>query len=144
MKFWYPLHPTRPIEEGKKSIVFNPPGESLSGEKIHQWIGARITFDKGNSDLIRIERHITFLRCLLEQNFDFTRLITNKEYFSTYRSSVFEDLMQVIANWKLEILGPVEHKKIGKMLVVIKKSRFHPKYVLKKIISGFTDLLTLN
>lgn len=81
---------------------------------------------------------------MLEQNFDFTRVVTNEEHFSTYGSSVFEDLGRVRAGWKLEVLEPVEHKKIGKRLVVIKKSRFHPKYVLKKIISSFTDLLTIN
>jgi len=139
MRFWYPLHPTRPIEEGRKPIVFTPPGELRAGERIHQWMGARYTIDKRNSDLRRLDRHITLLRSLLEQNFDFTRLITNKEYYSTYGASVFEDLTQVEADWKLEVLGPVAHKKIGRRLVVIKKSRFHPKYVLKKIISRFTD-----
>jgi hypothetical protein len=144
MKFWYPLYPTRPIEDGRKSIVFTPPGELLSGERIHQWMGARYTIDEGNSDIRRLDRHITLLHSLLEQNFDFTRLVANEEHFSTYGSSVFEDLRQVRAGWKLEVLEPVEHKKIGKRLVVIRKSRFHPKYVLQKIISRFTDLLNLN
>jgi hypothetical protein len=42
---WIPrdlwLSPQRPIEEGKRRIVFKPPFEELSGERIHQWIGAR-------------------------------------------------------------------------------------------------------
>lgn len=71
--------------------------------------------------------------------FDFAKLVANEEHFSTYGASVFEDLRQVRASWKLEVLGPVAHKNIGRRLVVIKKSRFHPKYVLKKIISRFTD-----
>ena len=144
MKFWYPLHPTKPIEEGRKYIVFTPPGELLSGERLHQWMGARYTIDEGNSDLRRLDRHITLLRSLSEQDFDFTILVANEEHFSTYGSSAFEDLRQVRADWKLEVLGPVEHKKIGKRLVVTRKSRFHPKYLLKKIISSFTDLLNLN
>lgn len=143
MKFWYPLHPTRPIEEGRKSIVFTPPGELLSGERIHQWMGARYTIDEGNSDLRRLDRHITLLRSLLEQNFDFAKLVANEEQVSTYGSNVFEDLRQVGADWKLEVLEPVEHKRIGKRLVVIKKSRFDPKYLLQKIISSLADLLNL-
>lgn len=39
--FWYPLEPQRPVEEGRKIVVFEPPEERLAGERIHQWIGAR-------------------------------------------------------------------------------------------------------
>lgn len=56
MKFWHPLHPTRPIEEGRKSTAFTPPGEVLSGERVHQCMGARYTIDEENSDLRRLDR----------------------------------------------------------------------------------------
>ncbi|OGE25068.1 MAG: hypothetical protein A3J42_02755 [Candidatus Dadabacteria bacterium RIFCSPHIGHO2_12_FULL_53_21] len=135
MRFWYPLHPTKPIEEGRKPIVFSPPGELLSGERIHQWIGARISFDKGGSDLNRIERQKTLLRCLLEQNFDFKKLIVDQEYFSIYGSNVFEDLKQVGPDWKFETLGPLKHAKIGQMLVVVKMSRIHPRAVIRKLLA---------
>lgn len=141
MRFWYPLHPTKPLEEGRKSIIFNPPGELLSGERIHQWLGARTSFDKGNSDLNRIERHKILLHRLLEQNFDFKKLINDQEYFSIYGSSVFEDLKQVRSNWKFETLGPLEHAKIGQMLVVVKKSRLHPRHLTKKILSPLIKIL---
>lgn len=41
LAFWYPLEPQRPLEEGRKLVVFEPPEERLQGERIHQWIGAR-------------------------------------------------------------------------------------------------------
>ena len=76
MKFFYPLSPTQPIEEGSKEIVFTPPGETLQGERIHQWLGAR-----AGSDLHRIERQKIFVRRLIEQNFDFTSLLANPEFY---------------------------------------------------------------
>ena len=75
--FLYPLVPTRPIEEGHKLIHFDPPSERLEGERIHQWIGARLAQERKSSDLERIQRQQVFLRALLQQSFDFKSLITD-------------------------------------------------------------------
>ena len=64
MVFEYPLEPTARIEDGSKTITFEPPAERLSGERIHQWLGAR-----AGSDLHRITRQQFFLRRLLERGF---------------------------------------------------------------------------
>lgn len=135
MRFWYPLHPTKPIEEGRKPIEFKPPGELLSGERIHQWIGARISSDKGGSDLNRIERQKTLLRCLLEQNFDFKKLVADREYFSIYGEGVFDDLKLVGPDWKFDTLGPLRHAKKGQMQVVVRMSRIHPRSIIRKLIA---------
>lgn len=135
MEFWYPLHPTKPIEDGKKPIVFNPPDELLSGERIHQWMGARVSFNKGSSDLNRIERHKILLRCMLEQKFDFKKLISDREQFSIYGSSVFEDIKQVGPDWKFDTLGPLRHAKKGEMQVVVRMSRIHPRSIIRKLIA---------
>ena len=66
----YPLAPEQPIEDGEKLVRFNPPSETLEGERIHQWIGARFELDRPSSDLKRIARQQVFVRALLEQGFD--------------------------------------------------------------------------
>ena len=134
MKFWYPLNPTKPILEGRKSITFNPDGELLTGERIHQWMGARISFNKESGDLDRIERHKILIRRLMAENFDFRKLLSNNDHFSTYGASVFEDLSQVSLDWRFETLGPLLHVKYGQKLVLVKTSRFHPKPFLRKIL----------
>src|SRR5262245_10587821 len=51
LDLWYPLAPTRPIEDGRKMVSFRPPRERLEGERIHQWIGARLRVGRASSDL---------------------------------------------------------------------------------------------
>ena len=134
MKFWYPLNPTKSIKEGRKSITFNPDGELLTGERIHQWMGARISFDKGAGDLNRIERHKILIRHLMAQNFDFKKLICDPDRFPIYGASVFVDLKQVSLDWRFETFGPLLHAKYDQRLVLVKTSRFHPKPILKKML----------
>lgn len=75
LEFWYPLQPDRPIEEGRKRISFEPPGEILEGERLHQWAGARYSVSGKGSDLDRIERQQTMAKAMFEQGFDFRRAI---------------------------------------------------------------------
>ena len=79
LDFWYPLQPTAPIESGRKAISFRPPSEHLSGERVHQWIGARLMIDRSGSDLFRLRRQAVLLRVLLSQGFDFRRAIADPE-----------------------------------------------------------------
>ena len=71
----YPLAPEQPIEEGEKLVRFDPPAETLEGERIHQWIGARFELDRPSSDLERVARQQVFVRALLEQGFDFSQVV---------------------------------------------------------------------
>ncbi|MGT2468238.1 hypothetical protein ACVOMV_31020 [Mesorhizobium atlanticum] len=45
LDFWYPLTPTSRLEDGRRQVSFRPPDETLSGERLHQWIGARTMVD---------------------------------------------------------------------------------------------------
>jgi hypothetical protein len=117
MEFSYPLSPTLPIEEGSKQIVFEPPGETLTGERIHQWIGAR-----AGSDLHRIERQKIFLRRLIEEAFDFERLLDNSQGFRCSAPQVLEELSQVTAKWHFATLSPLAPQTIdGKMVLVSRR-----------------------
>lgn len=102
MAFDYPLTPTSRIEDGRKRISFTPPAEVLRGERIHQWLGAR------GSDLHRIERQKVFVRRLLEQRFDFRRLLDNADWFRASSPQALSELSAVQAGWTFETFGPFE------------------------------------
>ena len=79
MEFWYPLTPTSPIREAKKRIVFEPPIEKLSGERLHQWLGARRRIDKPSDDRGRIVRQQELVAVALGEGIDFRRFIADPE-----------------------------------------------------------------
>jgi hypothetical protein len=122
--FWYPLSPTEPIEEGRKLVRFDPPAETLSGERIHQWLGARLRPDRASSDLERIERQQVFVRTLLDDGFDFGRVLARSQLVSASSEAAVQELEQVTSEWSFETLGPVAPETIdGMMVLVLRKSR---------------------
>lgn len=124
LDFWYPLSPTEPIEEGRKLVRFDPPAESLSGERIHQWLGARLRPGRASSDLERIERQQVFVRGLLDDGFDFARLLARPELVSASSGPALEELGQVSSDWDFKTLGPVAPETIdGMMVLVLRRSR---------------------
>src|SRR4051812_46887068 len=70
-EFWYPLWPREPIERGRKLVRFRAPAETLQGERIHQWVGARTRVDGPSTDFDRIGRQQVLIRCLLDDDFEF-------------------------------------------------------------------------
>lgn len=115
MVFDYPLAPTLPIEDGRKTIAFNPPVEVLSGERVHQWVGAR-----GGSDLHRLERQKVLLRRLLEQGFDFRRALADPAAYACSAPAALEELAQVRPNWAMETLGGLTPVTIGDKQVLVR------------------------
>jgi hypothetical protein len=79
LNYYYPLSPNLAIELGEKEVSFLPPKETLAGERIHQFIGARYRKNFAEyedlPDFERIKRQQTFLKACLEQRFDFTRFL---------------------------------------------------------------------
>jgi anionic cell wall polymer biosynthesis LytR-Cps2A-Psr (LCP) family protein len=115
---WYPLAPTRPIEEGRKMVSFRPPRERLEGERIHQWIGARLRVDRPSSDLERLARQQVFLRALLEQGFDFASVIAEPNLIRLSGDGALEELRQVDARWRMATFDRVLPATIdGKMVL---------------------------
>lgn len=115
MTFHYPLTPTSRIEDGRKTIEFNPPAEMLRGERVHQWIGAR-----GSSDLHRIERQKVFLRRLLDTRFNFRGLLQTPSWFSgQHLDQAICDLGQVRTEWQFDTFGPLQNQILhGKKVLV--------------------------
>lgn len=113
----YPLAPEQPIEDGEKLVRFDPPSETLTGERIHQWVGARFEQGRPSSDLDRIARQQVFVRSLLDQGFGFARALADPELVST--SGPLESLATVDTAWRLRTLPRLRATTIdGKSVLV--------------------------
>lgn len=119
LDFWYPLAPTLPIEEGRKQVSFRPPAELLSGERIHQWAGARLPVTGAGSDLYRIERQHLLVAALLASRFDFSRCLHNPEAYRTAGRDPLAILRRVRADWNCCVFDSVSDATIdGKAVLV--------------------------
>jgi anionic cell wall polymer biosynthesis LytR-Cps2A-Psr (LCP) family protein len=100
LKFFYPLHRYTLIEDGKKIIEFKAPSEILSGDRIHEWIGARYSIKKDTTDIHRISRQEILLTEIIKNKIDFSNLINSKNYnglkmiyFFKFQLSLFTNRM---------------------------------------------------
>jgi hypothetical protein len=123
LAFRYQLEPEEPIEDGEKLIRFDPPAETLEGERIHQWIGARFAAGRASSDLERIARQQVFLRALLQQGLDFSRFVANPEWVSTSGPNALEHLRTVDASWRLRTLKRLRPRTIDGKAVLVRRGR---------------------
>lgn len=106
MEYYYPMSPNQPIEEGKKIVAFHPPQEILSGERIHQFVGARSSvptnLQTDLQDINRIKRQQIFAQALIKQKFDFRHFL--HPAVSLSNSLVFNLLAKVDLTYQWEIL----------------------------------------
>ncbi len=123
-RYWYPLTPTSRLQDGARIVEFNPTHEVLEGERIHQWLGARRRADGVTTklpDLDRIGRQQIFVRRLLEDEFDFRRLLLDPAAVSVSHSCAIDAVARVRANWKMDVLARVEPRTIdGKQVLVLR------------------------
>jgi hypothetical protein len=118
-EYWYPLEPLRPIEEGRKRIAFEPPVETLSGERIHQWVGARYRADgRHGSDLERIGRQQRLVTVLLTQGYDFGRALSSRDDVVISDPEAIRELSQVNATWRFETVSDLIPVRIDEMEVL--------------------------
>jgi hypothetical protein len=102
LRFWYPLSPEAPIEDGRKPVDFDPPSAVLSGERLHQWIGARTprgTPSSDRADLQRIRRQQILVRTLIDRGFDFARSLADPELVRVSDSVALLELGKVGTDW---------------------------------------------
>ncbi len=119
LDFWYPEHPTRPIEEGRKAIAFEPPEETLHGERIHQWLGARTMIARPGSDLFRCDRQQVFLRALLAQGFHFRSVLADPSLHRIAGTDPLPVLAKVAAGWEMRTFRRVRDATVeGKAVLV--------------------------
>lgn len=126
-RYWYPLAPTLRIEDGRKLVVFDPPCETLRGERIHQWLGARRSADDPPPtlpDLDRIERQQVLVRTLLQDGFAFAKALEDPALASISGSRAHGVLGAVRANWDFETFRRFQPATIeGKMVLVGRRRR---------------------
>ncbi len=120
LDFWYPEHPTRPIEEGRKAIAFEPPQETLSGERIHQWLGARTMIGRPGSDLLRCDRQQVFLRALLEKGFDFAAVLAEPSFHRIAGTDPRPVLAKVAAGWDMRTFRRVRDATVNGKAVLVR------------------------
>ncbi len=122
MDYWYPMHPTLLVQDGRKMISFRPPTERLTGERVHQWIGARKAVNGLGSDFQRLERQGTLLKTLLAAGFNFKRVVQDPDLKRTYGRNPFPILVKVSPDWRFTVFNRVNNAKIdGKSVLVRKK-----------------------
>lgn len=139
LDFWYPLTPTERIEDGRKQVSFRPPTERLSGERLHQWIGARYAVAGLSSDLHRLARQGILLRALLRQGADFSTLLADPGRVTIEGADPLPLLAQVTADWRMRVFRRVRPETIGTRMVLRKTG--WPRYLLRAVRSGAGRIL---
>lgn len=107
LRFWYPLAAQARLEEDRKVVAFDPPTEYLAGERIHQWLGARIAVDGyRGGDLDRISRQQAFIAALLSQGLSPGGLLAERpDLFRISSDRAVADLARVTAAWRMTTHG---------------------------------------
>lgn len=136
LSFEYPLSPSAPIESGRKTVRFAPPSEELSGERIHQWIGARYPspgFERFGGDLERCRRQQVLLSSLLRAGL---RYRPEAGEISCSSRAALDEAAMVDASWGFETMAGLEEVEIAGALVLVPRerpSRFTRPALLRKV-----------
>ena len=143
LAYWYPLTPVARLEDGRRLVTFHPPAETLRGERIHQWLGARTAAGPRPPpaagpiarlaravfrpaprlpDLERIARQQIFVRELLRSGFDFSPVIATSDWVSCTGPGALDDLRQVHAGWRFRTLPGLEPRTIDGVQALVRTS----------------------
>jgi len=122
LDFWYPLEPMSRIQDGRKQVSFRPPRERLSGERLHQWVGARHSVSGPSSDLYRCARQGDLLFELLRQKADFAALLRDSQLYRIQGSDPLAVLAQADETWTMRVFDRVHDQTIEGAKVLRKSS----------------------
>jgi hypothetical protein len=125
-RYWYPLSPTKRIEDGRKLVRFDPPSELLEGERLHQWAGARTSADRPPPplpDVDRIERQQVLCRRLLEEGFPFSRALEDPALVSVSNPAALDVLAEVGPDWRFSTHTRFRPASIDGKLVLVARRR---------------------
>ena len=99
--------------------MFEPPIERLSGERLHQWLGARRRIDKPSDDRGRISRQQELVAVALGDGVDFRRFIADPESVRGASPEALAELARVRPLWRIQTLGPLVPRRVdGKEVLV--------------------------
>jgi LytR_cpsA_psr family len=126
LAFRYPLAPEEPIEDGERVVRFDPPAETLTGERVHQWIGARFEVGRPSSDLDRIARQQALVAALLRRRLGVGRAIAGVDGVSVSGPGALGELGAVDASWRLRTLGRLRPATIAGRAVLVRDPWWRP------------------
>lgn len=119
LRFLYPLTPTTLVQDGAKVIRFDPPSETLRGERLHQWLGARKVPSGSGSDLHRIRRQQAALRAALRAGIDLGPALADRTLVRASGEDALAALREVRSDWSFVTLDDVVPRTIdGKAVLV--------------------------
>jgi anionic cell wall polymer biosynthesis LytR-Cps2A-Psr (LCP) family protein len=123
LRYWYPLTPQTLQKDGRKEVAFDPPAEHLAGERIHQWLGARIGVEGfGGGDLDRIVRQQAFVVALLSQGFSPRWLLEERpDLFRISSEPAVAELARVTPEWRMKTHGPLAPVTISGHQVLVRR-----------------------
>jgi len=115
-KYLYPLTPWQEMKRGGKKVEFSSRTGPLSGERIHQWIGARTRLPGSWSyhpypDFDRCLRQQRLIRVLLDTGFKFSRLLGDG--FKASGPGAIDELKKVNRRWGTILFDKVVPKTIN-------------------------------
>ncbi len=119
LSFYYPLHRHLPIENGKKIIYFNSPFDILSGDRFHEFIGARYALKpKGiiGTDIHRIKRQQILLKEILQNKYNFN-INYDEKYIMGINENIINNLKQIDETWNF-IIPPFNFIRINNLPVI--------------------------
>jgi len=124
LDFWYPVTPTSLLQDGRIAVSFRPPRETLTGVRLHQWIGARTMVNGQGTDFHRMRRQIVFLRALIGQGFDFRRALSDPDLVRITGADPLPLLSRVKTSWRMQVHDWVDDAVIdGRMVLVPRKPK---------------------
>jgi anionic cell wall polymer biosynthesis LytR-Cps2A-Psr (LCP) family protein len=131
-KLYYPLHRHKPIEEGKRIVEFNRPYEILSGDRFHEWIGARTGIktqkyeDTGyykhnlfGSDIDRIFRQQILIKQILLDNIDFNDIYINTEFGRGINIDTINILKTIDNSWTFDYIKNYKGETVNNQRVLV-------------------------
>lgn len=137
LRFLYPLAPTSLVQDGAKLIRFDPPTETLEGERLHQWVGARKVPTGSGSDLHRIRRQQVALRAVLEAGSDLSQALADPSLLRASGAGTLATLGRVRPDWSFETLDRVVPRTIdGKAVLVRDRGPGAPLRALRRALGG--------
>jgi hypothetical protein len=122
LRFWYPLEPCARIQDGRRLITFEPPAETLVGERLHQWVGARSSPDSTAGDFGRIVRQQILVRRWLEARIA-VEVGAPAEWLDVTAQRAVDDLRLIDASWRFDVLDDTRNAVIdGKDVLLPRRS----------------------
>jgi hypothetical protein len=114
--FRVPVREPMSFDYEGEEVVFSPPVETLAGERIHAWVGARKRLDGARvrlPDLDRIRRQQELVAVMIGDGFRFSRFVAPGIPARASGESALLELRLVRWNWAFRTLDDVEPARRG-------------------------------